>query len=84
MGVVAAAPEGSTALLERLRIWGYVGEPLTLAGAGWQPPSPGPALYFQPGSRIAAMALAGDLGLPARSVVSSGDSPRKLVLVTGD
>ena len=84
VGVVAAAPEAATAVLEELRIWGYVGEPLTLDGSGWQPPSPSAALYFRPGSRVAALALAGDLGLPARSVVRAGDSPRRIVLVTGD
>ena len=51
---------------------------------GWQPPLTGRAIFYRPGSHRAAAALAGDLGLPARSVVRADDSPRKVVISTGD
>jgi hypothetical protein len=84
VGVMATRSGAQEGILEQLRLWGYVGEPLALDGAGWQPPAPGPALYYRGGERTAATALAGDLGLSARSVISSGDAPRDLVLVLAE
>jgi hypothetical protein len=72
------------AALQRLRLWGFPAARLTLEDDGWQPPTSGPLICFRPGSRVAAAALAGDLGLPPQSVVRSDDSPRRLVLVLQD
>ena len=41
------------------------------------------AITYRPGSLAAALALAGDLGLPQKSVVKTGDSPRKVMITTG-
>ena len=84
VGVLSASDERSAVVLGRLRLWGFVGERLTLQNDGWQPDRPGPAIFFRPGSRTAAAALAGDLGVPSRSVIRSDDSPRDVVCVTGD
>jgi hypothetical protein len=84
VGVVGASDRRTAAVLGRLRLWGFVGGRLALEDGGWRPSRPGRALYFRPGSRTAAAALAGDLGVPSRSVVSSDDSPREVVYVTGD
>ena len=84
VGVLAATDAASTTLLARLRLWGFSGARLASQDGGWQPPAPGRAIYYRPGSHLAAVALAGDLGLPARSVVKADDSPRKVVISTGD
>ena len=74
----------SAGMLQRLRLWGFPAARLTLEDGGWTPPAPGPLLCYRPGSRVAAAALAGDLGLSPQSVVRSDDSPRRLVLVLRD
>ena len=84
VGVVTASDERSAVVLGRLRLWGFVGERLTLEDSGWRPDRLGPAIYYRPGARAAAAALAGDLGVPPRSVFSSDDSPREVVFVTRD
>ncbi len=81
VGVVGASEPAVAGVLSRLRLWGFAAARLTLQDGGWQPPAPGPLLCYRPGSRVAASALAGDLGLSPQSVVRSGDSPRRLVLV---
>ncbi len=68
----------------RLRLWGFPAGRLALQAGGWQPPRPGLLLCYRPGSRRAARALAGDLGLPPTSVVKADDTPRRLVLVLPD
>ena len=83
VGVVSALEERSAVVLERMRLWGFIAGRLT-QDDGWTPTRRGPAIFFRPGSRAAAAALAGDLGVPPRSVVVSGDSPRDVVYVTGD
>jgi hypothetical protein len=84
VGVVSASESAAAGVLQRLRLWGFPASRLTLEGGGWQPPSPGPLLCYRPGSGVAAVALAGDLGLPPQSVVRADDSPRRLVLVLQD
>ena len=84
VGVVSASEPAAAAVLERLRLWGFPASRLALAAGGWQPPQPGPSLCYRPGSREAAAALAGDLGLSPGSVVRVDDSPRKLVVVLED
>jgi len=84
VGVVTASDERASAVLGRLRLWGFSGGRLTQEDGGWRPDQLGPAIYFRPGSRAAAAALAGDLGVPPGSVFRSDDSPREVVYVTGD
>jgi hypothetical protein len=84
VGVVGASEPAVTGTLQRLRLWGFPAARQTLEDGGWRPPAPGPLLCYRPGSRVAAAALAGDLGLSPESVVKDGDSPRKLVLVLQD
>jgi hypothetical protein len=84
VGVVSAADDAAQGTLARLRLWGYPAVRLALEDGGWRPPEPGPLLCYRPGLRTAALALAGDLGLPARSVVKIDDTPRELVLVAAE
>lgn len=84
VGVVSDADDAARGTLARLRLWGFPAVRLALEDGGWRPPEPGPLLCYRPGLRTAALALAGDLGLPARSVVKIGDSPRELVLVLAE
>ncbi len=84
VGVVGATEQAVTAAQDRLRLWGFPSGRLALEDGGWQPPQPGPLVCYRPGSHTAALALAGDLGLPVGSVVRAGDSPRRLVLVLPD
>lgn len=84
VGVLAVSDAASTTLLARLRLWGFPGARLASEDGGWQPPVTDRAIYYRPGSRRAAAVLAGDLGLPARSVIRADDSPRKVVISTGD
>jgi hypothetical protein len=84
VGVVGTSGSAVVAALQRLRLWGFPAGRLALEDGGWRPPAPGPLLCYRPGSRTAAAALAGDLGLSPQSVVKSGDSPRRLVLVLQD
>jgi hypothetical protein len=84
VGVLGSSEPVVTGVLQQLRLWGFPGARLTLEDGGWKPPASGPLLCYRPGSRVAAAALAGDLGLSSESVVRDGDSPRKLVLVLQD
>ena len=84
VGVLGTSEPAVAGALQRLRLWGFPAGRLTLEDGGWQPPSSGPLVCYRPGSRVAAAALAGDLGLSPQSVVRSDDSPRRLVLVLQD
>ena len=84
VGVLGTSEPAVAGMLQRLRLWGFPAARLTLEDGGWQPPAPGPLICYRPGSRVAAAALAGDLGLSPQSVVRSDDSPRRLVLVLQD
>jgi hypothetical protein len=78
VGVVSQTDAAAGALLQRLRLWGFPAVRLSLdAGV---PASAGAVIAFRPGSREAALALAGDLRLPSESVLRTGDTPRKLVV----
>jgi hypothetical protein len=81
---VSAADDAAQGTLARLRLWGYPAVRLALEDGALRPPGPGPLLFYRPGLRTAALALAGDLGLPARSVVRTDDIPRELVLVAAE
>ncbi len=85
VGVVSDSDERSAVALARLRLWGFAAGRLTPGEGEWTPDDrPGPAIFFRSGSRTAAIALAGDLGVPPRSVIRSDDSPREVVYVTGE
>jgi hypothetical protein len=81
VGVVAESDGSAEALLGRLRLWGFVAVRLAEDEAG-SAPGGAAVVAYRPGSRVAAAALAGDLGLSQGSVVKVDDVPRKLV-VTG-
>ena len=83
LGVFAASDAAATSLLARLRLWGFSGERIASEDGGWQPPLTG-RIFYRTGSHRAAAVLAGDLGLPARSVVRADDSPRAVVISIGD
>ena len=84
VGVRSSSARVTERLLRRLRLWGYPGARLAPDPAVPDQGGRGGAVAFRPGSREAALALAGDLGLPAGSVFRAGDAPRKLVLTAGD
>ena len=84
VGIVGTTEQAVGAAQVQLRRWGFPAGRLVLEDGGWKPPQPGALLCYRPGSRTAALALAGDLELPATSVVKVGDVPRKLVLVLPD
>ena len=84
VGVLGASDVTTANVLARLRLWGYSGGRLTLEDGGWQPPRTGPSISYRPGAGAAAESLAGDLGLSPKSVVRTGDSPRKVVLSLAD
>ena len=84
VGVLGASDTAVAGVLASLRLWGFSGVRLTLESGGWQPPQTGPAVFYRPGAKDAALALAGDLGLAPRSVVRADDSPRETVVSLGD
>ncbi len=84
VGVLGASDVTTADVLARLRLWGFAGGRLTIEEGGWQPPRTGPSIFYRPGARAAAESLAGDMGLSAKSVVRSDDSPRKVVLSLAD
>jgi len=84
VGVRSRSSTVTERLLRRLRLWGYPGTRLAPDAAASDQAGRGSAIAFRPGSREAAQALAGDLGLPPGSVFRADDAPRKLVLTTGD
>ncbi len=81
VGVVSGSDTAAAALLQRLRLWGFTATRQAADDAGSAPARPGAAIAYRPGSREAALALAGDLGLPPGSVSRAGDMPRKLVVL---
>jgi len=83
VGVRSPSPTVTERLLRRLRLWGYPGARLGLDAAASGQVGAGAVIAFRPGSRAAALALAGDLGLPPGSVFRADDAPRKLVLTAG-
>jgi hypothetical protein len=83
-GVVSKTQAAAAHALEQLRLWGFPAARLTLPAGSWRPPAAGPLVCYRAGSHAAAAALAGDLGLPAKSVVRSDDAPRDVVLVLPD
>ena len=84
VGVVGSSDTAAAGVLQRLRLWGFPAGRLVLEDGGWQPPSAGPLLCYRPGWRVAAAALAGDLGLSPQSVVKVDNNPRALVFVLPD
>lgn len=84
VGVVSTSDARAATVLGRVRLWGFKGLRITPEDDAWRPVSPGAAIFFRAGSRAAAVALAGDLGVPSRSVVRDDDSPRDVMYVTGD
>jgi hypothetical protein len=84
VGVRSSSDAVAESLLRRLRLWGFVGARLALEATASSQAGAGAAIAFRPGSREAALALAGDLGLAPGSVVRADDAPRKLVVTTGD
>jgi len=84
VGVSISSSTVTERLLRRLRLWGYPGARLAPDAALPAQAGGDTAIAFRPGSRVAALALAGDLGLPPGSVFRVDDAPRKLVLAAGD
>jgi hypothetical protein len=82
VGVVGESDGHVEALLSRLRLWGFVAARLSRDEAG-SVPDGAAAVAYRPGSRVAGVALAADLGLSPGSVVRVDDVPRKLIVVTG-
>jgi hypothetical protein len=80
VGVSSPSDAAAASLLARLRLWGFSGSRLTAAAGA---PVGQTTIAYRPGSRHAALALAGDLKLPQRSVVRSGDGPLQVVITTG-
>jgi len=71
----AAATGAAIALL---RTWGY--QTKTVPATDWASQSSGRGVYYRAGMRRAALALAGDLGLPAAAVVQDEGAPAALTL----
>ena len=71
----AAAPDAALTLL---RTWGY--QTKSVPATDWTPQSSGQGVYYRAGMRRAALALAGDLGLPAAAVVADEGAPAALTL----
>jgi hypothetical protein len=78
VGVVSESDTAADALLQRLRLWGFPA--VRLSPDDGLPASSGTVIAYRPGSREAALALAGDLRLPPESVLRTGDTARKLVV----
>ena len=83
VGVRSPSSTVTERLLRRLRLWGYPGTRLAPDAAVPDQVGGATLIAFRPGSREAALALAGDLGLPPGSVFRADDAPRKLVLTAG-
>ena len=83
VGVASSSDAAAASLLARLRLWGFPASRLTAPAAAAGLPDGRPTIAYRPGSLAAALALAGDLGLPQKSVVKTGDSPRKVMITTG-
>lgn len=83
VGVVAASDDAAAGLLARLRLWGFAAERLKVDVGDWQPPLLGRSVSYKPGSRQAALAIAGDLDLPTGNVIRAVDSPRDVVISMG-
>ena len=81
VGVSAATEGAATAAIARLRTWGY--QTTIVPATVWMPPRLGRGVYYRAGLRRAALALAGDLGLPAAAVVADEDAPTPLTLSLG-
>jgi len=81
VGVSASTRSAAGSVMALLRTWGYqaAGVPAT----DWTPRRPGRAVYYRSGMRRAALALAGDLGLPAAAVLQDVGAPTALTLSSG-
>jgi len=76
---VAAATQGAAAtgaVLAHLHTWGYLTK--SMPATGWTPLRPGRGVYYRAGMHRAALALAGDLGLPAAAVLQDESAPAAL------
>jgi hypothetical protein len=80
VAVSALTSGAASAMMARLRTWGYQ---TTSAPAAWTPPRPGLALYYRNGMRRAALALAGDLDLRPVALVADDGAPAALTLSLG-
>lgn len=79
VAVAAPAPDVAAGYESRLRVWGF--EVVLTTGDTWQAAASGVSVVCRPGSRRAALALAGDLGLAATAVVADAGAPAPLVLL---
>jgi hypothetical protein len=66
----------------RLRLWGYPARPLPVSA--WDPRDAEPAVYYYRGSRRAARALGGDMGLRQNRVKVDNSAPAEVTLVLGE
>ena len=78
VGVAVLAGEGSAAVREWLDLCGYVSED---AGDGWAPEAGVVRVAYHPGLRRLAVAVAGDLGVPAVLAVEDADAPAPVTVV---
>jgi hypothetical protein len=73
VGVVAPSLRAGERSAARLRTWGFQAEPI--AAGEWVPTFSGEGVYYRPGLQSAALALAGDLGLPEGAVLADSLAP---------
>ena len=79
VAVVSGAADLAAQAAGRLQTWGYR---TTVAAAGsWKPTRSGRAVFYRAGMRRAALALAGDLGLPAGAVLPDPRAPAGVTLL---
>jgi hypothetical protein len=78
VAVLASTPELAASYAARLRTWGF--QAPTEMDEVWTPPLTREAVFYRPGERRAAVALAGDLGLPEAALAAEPAGPAQLTL----
>jgi len=78
VGVVAPSPRAGERAAARLRTWGFQAEPI--AAGNWVAAVSGDCVFYRAGMQSAALALAGDLGLPAGAALADSVAPAPLTL----
>jgi len=76
--VAVVGPATAELAAARLRLWGY--QAAAADAGGWEGGLLGRAVYYHEGRRRAALALAGDLGLPRSAVVVDEEAPAEVTL----
>jgi hypothetical protein len=81
VGVASPTDAAAASAMAQLRTWGY--QTTSVPVADWVPTGPGRGVYYRAGMRRAALALSGDLDLPAGAVVADEGAPAALTLSLG-